>query len=586
MKSAVLHQALAVCLCAGLAAAKPQITEKTGVRAAAAVAKPATLARGSAFSITGAELGPADPVASDMPYGQELSGVSVLLTSADGALTVQAYIVSAAATKINAIVPSSTPAGDYKVTVSFNGETSDPFAVKVADRNFGVITRTGVAGGMASGRSRLESEEWLPIAYTRSVKPGRLVELDAAGIGPIEGPDNEYPAEQNLVDGAVIVLGGQEIPVTYLGRNPQKPGHDRLIAVIPEDVPTGCLTQFQVRVGDTLSSTVSLPVAQGEEGAVTCVHPRGLSIEALSALDAGDSIVTGDFSLSQQTMSVTIQGMSMNTKTETVTGMFSRYNAAQFELFMSSQETGWGLNPNGCTVLTAGEEDTAIPELDVTGVDAGKIRIHGPAGLDKVIPKAAGDAVAYSLTLSNSMSIPGMPDLPNIPGLPGIAGKNVIVKGAFNLIGEGGEVVGAFSSALNVPEPIVWTNKDASQFDQVNRSADLVFTWTGDGNDGDTVSAVGIARGRAPEDQSKTVSRIFVCYAPASARTLTVPSSILAQMPASVSEDELGSLSLEHSPAEKNVARIDAPLVGVEGGKIEPGSFRYGFGTTKTVTYH
>ncbi|MBI5086779.1 MAG: hypothetical protein HZB13_19555 [Acidobacteria bacterium] len=79
-----------VALCGFAAAAKPQITEKTGVRTLAAVSEAATLSRGSAFTITGKDLAPPDAAKADVPYPQDLGGVSVALTTADGSAVVQA----------------------------------------------------------------------------------------------------------------------------------------------------------------------------------------------------------------------------------------------------------------------------------------------------------------------------------------------------------------------------------------------------------------------------------------------------------------------------------------------------------------
>ena len=99
--------AVSLALCATMAAAKPQITEKTGVRTLTAVSEPGTIARGSVFVVTGKELGPEEAIQAEVPYGQELGGVSVAFTTLDDSAVVSAYVVSASATMTRAITANT-----------------------------------------------------------------------------------------------------------------------------------------------------------------------------------------------------------------------------------------------------------------------------------------------------------------------------------------------------------------------------------------------------------------------------------------------------------------------------------------------
>ena len=156
-----------------LANAKPQIKTPGGVHGLAAVSNAAILARGSAFAIEGSGLGPDQTLNGDLPYPNDLGGVSVTLAASDGSGTVQAIMAQAGAKMILAIVPSATPAGEYNVTVTFNGESSDPVKINVADRNFGLLTDTGRPGGAASARIRIPDSDPVPVKLNLAAKAGQ-----------------------------------------------------------------------------------------------------------------------------------------------------------------------------------------------------------------------------------------------------------------------------------------------------------------------------------------------------------------------------------------------------------------------------
>ena len=206
--------------------AKPKIADRTGVQILAAAEDRSILARGSVFEITGEELGPTDATAAEIPYPIELAGVSVKLTSvADPAAVVSPYLISASASRIVAVLPSTTPAGDYLVTIALNGEASNAFQVKVAERNFGLLTNTGGFAGTAQARVLAEGVDPAPVTFASAASPGATLEFDATGLGPIDGADNELPSEANLAPDALLLIGDHQVPVTYLGRNPSKPGY-------------------------------------------------------------------------------------------------------------------------------------------------------------------------------------------------------------------------------------------------------------------------------------------------------------------------------------------------------------------------
>src|SRR5262249_7016093 len=91
------------------------------------------LAQGSYIAISGTGLGPDSAAVADItkaPSSTTLGGASVTITPAGGT-PVQAFLTFVQATQINAILPSSTPAGDATVTVTYNNATSPAERIRV-----------------------------------------------------------------------------------------------------------------------------------------------------------------------------------------------------------------------------------------------------------------------------------------------------------------------------------------------------------------------------------------------------------------------------------------------------------------------
>src|ERR1700730_1582531 len=92
------------------------------------------IARGSLFRILGVRLGP----------GQ----VSVRVRK--GSAFVDAVPIYANATRIDAILPASSPTGDVLLTVTCNRLTSPPLPIKVLESSFGIFTKNGAGWGPAT----------------------------------------------------------------------------------------------------------------------------------------------------------------------------------------------------------------------------------------------------------------------------------------------------------------------------------------------------------------------------------------------------------------------------------------------------
>jgi hypothetical protein len=99
--------------------------------------------------------------------------------------------------------------------------------------------------------------------------------------------------------------------------------------------------------------------------------------------------------------------------------------------------------------------------------------------------------------------------------------------------------VGAFTVQIVFPDPLLqWTNQAAAAI--VTRSAGQLITWSG-GAPGTIVSMTGFA-------SSGSISGSFTCYAPVAALQFTIPSYVLAALPASNS----GTLTVGNSTAQQS----------------------------------
>jgi hypothetical protein len=110
-----------------------------------------------------------------------------------------------------------------------------------------------------------------------------------------------------------------------------------------------------------------------------------------------------------------------------------------------------------------------------------------------------------------------------------------LTTGAYTVSASGGANVGPFSVGLANAPTVTWTSPSSV----VNRTAGYTVNWTVTGADPANLLAI-IAGGNVDTPDNR--SEVFLCAAPASAGTFTVPASILSRVPASRTNG--GSLGL------------------------------------------
>ncbi|MEK7405972.1 MAG: hypothetical protein AAB225_12760 [Acidobacteriota bacterium] len=556
--------------------AQPAIRADNGVLNASSYG--ADIARGSWFVVFGSGMGPATLAvySGSLPYPTELSGTRVSFTPAAGGAAVDARLWYTSAGQLAALLPSSTPAGDYDVRVTFNA-TSAPRRVRVVERNFGFATQAQNGAGPAQATyGGLDLNRFatgtLGQWSVRPAKPGDAMVLWGTGLGPDPSSDlNGVSSGDQTAAGQVrVVVGGIEATPAYAGRSGGSPGLDQINFTVPANVAPGCFVSLQVRAGGRTSNLGSIAVA--ESGKSSCTHPT-LSDAQLIKLDQGGSLVIGNLDLLKTSMKLSMPGLgSFEMKSESVSGSFDRHGVdtvgtANFSL----------LQIGACFVLQrVGTTDEIIQGKGPAPLDAGaQLTLNGPNAANKAVPRQPQD-LTYSAELYSS-------------GLGGLGGSGTptLVQGTYTISGTGGRDIGAFTARVDLPGDFVWSNQD-SLSDPIPRGSPLTITWTG-GSTGSVMIAGAALRQTGVTQQNPIYSAtVFDCVAQASAGSFTVPSSVLQQLPAVPNDPtggSFGSLSVFATPdITKGQGVFSAPLTA--GGTTDQASLSYSIGSTKTTGWN
>jgi uncharacterized protein (TIGR03437 family) len=143
------------------------------------------------MTIYGVNIGPATGVsAASLPLASILGGVAVSVTPGNGSSRLIAYPTYVSAGQINAILPSTTPAGIDNVTVTFDGVASQPVPIQVVSSSFGIFTANFGSGPAAV----IDLNTTDPIlSATNAARPGDVLELFGTGLDPVNAPDNDAP---------------------------------------------------------------------------------------------------------------------------------------------------------------------------------------------------------------------------------------------------------------------------------------------------------------------------------------------------------------------------------------------------------
>ncbi len=225
----------------------------------------------------------------------------------------------------------------------------------------------------------------------------------------------------------------------------------------------------------------------------------GLELTSATAYATTDTIGVGG-----------VTPVTAMTKTDSFTAQFSRIGGADLgKVLRGELPPGFpNLNPaaGSCVVYTISSLTNPYPNLTSVGLDAGpQVTSSGPNG--------------NQAALRQGQQVSGFSyNAPNVP-------NTYLAAGQYTLAGPGGANVGAFTGMLDIVPNLVVTNSP-DEFKVINRGSGVTLRWTGgEPSTFLTVSGSSVA--------SLSEGAVFVCIQNTSAGQLTVPSSVLAQLPAS-----------------------------------------------------
>jgi len=447
------------------------------------------IAPGALFIIKGSGMASATTVSSLNDPGKGIptswNGASISVTV--GGVTASAPIYYAIDVQIAAVLPSNLPAGTGTLTLTYNGTTATA-PITVLSSALGLDTYYGTGSGLGVATNAITGTVY---NYTNSIPPGTTVVLWGSGLGNTGDSDTTNTSTPHAVaNPPTFYIGGIQVTPLYAGRSVY-PGVNQINLTIPANVTPGCGVSVVAVSGNIVSNTVTLPVAVG--GGVCNDAVTGQNGTTITNLAGKSNYNSGALFILQASSSGQVNSIASAT--------FQNVQTA------TSANVSGVTSIGSCTVSTGASGSSATS----TGLDAGTISVTGPNGTQ---------------TLQSFPQIPGgyLSQLP--------AGFIPASGGTYTFNGTGGAQVGKFTASVSYTNPMVWTN--SGSISSVIRSAGQTVTWSG-GASGSYVWIVG-------SSSSSTASASFVCYAPQSALTFTVPSYVLLALPASNN----GSLGLQN----------------------------------------
>ncbi len=471
--------------CAFNLCAAPSITGVTNSAGNVPVGLPNSgIAQGSILVVYGSGLGPSallEVSAYPLPTTQGLGGTTVTVTV--GSVTETCIMFYTVSSQVAAILPSATPTGTGKLTVSFGGQSAST-AITVTAAGF----NTYALNNVGSGPAVVTDAFFNAITMANPAYPGETLILWGTGLGAVNGDETEQPQQYDLGTGVQVFVENQPAMVLYGGRSGDA-GLDQINFTVPLGISGGCRTSIAVLEKGVASNVTTIAVAP--QGQSTCGDTFGLlTLASMQKALATGTLNTAEIALNR-----------FGNENDVVAGSFLSYPVAS--LIRSYGGSG-GASIGSCTAYELQGSSVFADPVQPPGLDAGSsLTLIGPEGTKTVAENPTG---TYAATLGGASSY--------------------IVPGVFSVSnGSGGPSVGAFNIGLTLPPSITFTNFPAT----VNRAQNLTLTWSNNAAY-QVVSIFGISG--VPVSSTKTNYVEFFCTANASAGQFTIPAAVLSLLPA------------------------------------------------------
>ena len=440
------------------------------------------IAQGSIFTIFGSGLGPNRLVqAGPLPLQTLLGGTSVAVTV--NGQTVTAFILMAFSSQVNALLPSTTPAGNGTVTVTYTNQTSAPEPVEIGSASFAPYTfySRGVGQAIATDLNyQLNS-----IIHT--FHPGDWVVLWGTGLGPIDGDDSNTPPVGNLGSPTVHV-GNTSLTPYYAGRSADYPGLDQVMFQVPSGIQ-GCYVPVAVEANGVVGGSATIAVSTSGQ---TCSDSI-LGQDLIGKLAAGGTV---DFGF-VQLFAIVLRNESLPTGIAVPDfgqATFSEFTPQTAGLASYSVSQGYCITK------------VNDPDMSPAQLDAGPAITLQGLSTATLPPLYAGDY--YSMFNTGGAQF-FWSDL------------------QYTVSGPGGANVGAFSVTDTTSIPTAYLSGIIAG-QTLSRSGDLTVTWTGGNpnlqNGQVTIAGVSVAAGG-------NLAEGFMCIAPLSAQSFTIPKWVVSTLP-------------------------------------------------------
>ena len=528
MSFRLLLTSLFCCLLAGIAAAQggsgPVVYSGGTVSAASLFPQGAPnygAAPGSIVSIFGTNLADSAAQATSIPLPTTLKGTSVTIAG------IAAPLFYVGAGQINAQVPYSAPIGTQQVIVKTVAGASTPEAVLIHATQPALFSINQNGMGQAAVQNVIvngSSVSYVNNSATVAVSPGNLLVAYGTGGGSLgangPGTGEACTSQQLFPTTYSATVGDVATSIQYAGCAPGFVGLDQWNITIPATIPDGCYLPLQVFVNGVPSNVVTAAVSKtGNCSSAATGVPAFPAGESYSTLLLGRTVAVAP-------------DLPGTVTTSQFYGFFNQLAAA-------STPSAGGYPPAGGGCLTeihgSGSPPVGFSSYsNATALDAGTLTITSSSGATTTPAAATTGNYEVSASLTNN-------------GL-------TITPGAWTVTGSGGNNVGAFTASA-IASPLLTNVNLGVSSGSFSASLPLTTAWTCPDPTAEVV--VSISSTSAGGSTSATLYGGAVCTAACSSGTLTVPSSVLSQLPLSGSGN--ASIFLILYPAVANAKKFSAP---------------------------
>ena len=478
-----------------------------------------SLAQGGLIVVIGTNLSASGYFSANFPLPTSFQNVKITFTPIAGGTGADAYMIYTYnqnnINQLAAIVPSALAAGTYNVTVTNNGAVSVAVQATVVKAAPQIFTQDSSGTGLAVVQNYVSAAELdVNRATTGSVNgvgispahPSQPLIAWATNLGASPTADNVASQGYDFTKHGhtfQVIVGGTTIPADYAGPAPGlAPTVAQINFTLPATIGTGCAQTFQVVEDNVPSGVLFIDIAAA--GSDACVSPF-FTKSQLQSFDQGSNSRYGSFTLEQFSETLpsvgTVQG-------GIVSGSFVEINT--FHLGVVPPQVGTTLpTTTQCFVfqITGGQGGQSSSVI-YGGInrDSGTVMVSGPTGSNlnnTVIPQSSD----YSYFLIATSTAPGSPNL---------------TPGSYKASSSGGKNVGAWSVTTTLSAPPSSNNLPSS----IPRNADFTLPFA------PSTGLVEVSISSVLSSGTSQTGASVICIGPASAGSITVPGSDLAQLPA------------------------------------------------------